>query len=119
MHEMSLAMNIVEIASEAARKEQATAIAQIELEVGQLAGVMMDSLTFCFEAASRNTPAEGSRLKVVSIPGTGACSVCEQHFPLDSLFTPCPHCGSNGVTLLAGDELKIKSITITEGVHHV
>ncbi|MFQ6613089.1 MAG: hydrogenase maturation nickel metallochaperone HypA [Fidelibacterota bacterium] len=116
---MSLAINIVEIAAETAGKERASAISQIEIEVGQLAGVMMDSLTFCFDAASKNTPAEGSRLKVTLVPGQGECFSCSKIFSIDSLLSSCPHCGAYGVRLLKGDELKIKSITINEGVNHV
>ena len=55
---MSLAMNIVDLAVTNARAESAQKINQIELDIGSLAGVMIDSLEFCFEAASKETIAE-------------------------------------------------------------
>jgi hydrogenase nickel incorporation protein HypA/HybF len=114
MHEMSIAMNIIELASEAARKEEARWISSIELEVGTLAGVMIESLEFCFEAAARDTLAEGAELKIVSIPAQGRCYDCDTIATLTSLTSQCPDCGASLLHITDGKELKIKAITIDE-----
>ena len=58
MHEMSLAISIVELVSEKAQAAGARKITAIELEVGRLSGLMVEGLAFCFEAVARNTLAE-------------------------------------------------------------
>jgi hydrogenase nickel incorporation protein HypA/HybF len=114
MHEMSIAMNIIELASEAAQKEEACCINSIELEIGTLAGVMIESLEFCFEAAARHTLAEGADLKIVSIPAKGRCFDCEKIATLTSLTSQCPDCGASLLHITGGKELKIKAITVDE-----
>jgi hydrogenase nickel incorporation protein HypA/HybF len=114
MHEMSIAMNIIEIASAAAREERAKAIGSIELEIGTMAGVMIESLEFCFEAAAKGTLAEGAVLAITSIPAEGRCAACNKIAAVDSLAAQCPYCGEYLLSLSTGKDLKIKAITIDE-----
>jgi len=114
MHEMSLAVNIVELVSEKAQGAGGGKITSIELEAGKLSGVMVEALHFCFEAASHNTPAEGARLEVREIDGLGNCLDCGYSFALDSLLGQCPQCGGYAVETVQGKELKVVSFTIDE-----
>ncbi len=112
MHEMSLAMNIVEIATKTAIQNTAKCINTIDVEIGELAGVLVDSLEFCFEAASKNTPAENAALNIISVPGKGRCTSCQKSFKTDTFFPLCPHCDGVSVEILEGKELTIKSINV-------
>jgi hydrogenase nickel incorporation protein HypA/HybF len=114
MHEMSIAMNIIELASSAAQAEGAGRIQTIELEIGTLAGVMPEALEFCFEAAARDTLAEGATLTILSIPAAGRCLDCQQESPMNSLTSQCHHCGAWLLDITTGTELKIKAITIDD-----
>ena len=49
MHELSIAVNIVEIAEENARKEDAKLISEIELEIGSQSGVVLEALELALE----------------------------------------------------------------------
>ena len=51
MHEMSLAVAVVDQVETVARSRGAVGVSSIELEVGELAGVVADALAFCFELA--------------------------------------------------------------------
>ena len=55
MHELSIAMNVIEIADEYAAKANATVVKEIEIEVGELSGVVLDALEFAMEVAVKNT----------------------------------------------------------------
>lgn len=114
MHEMSIAMNIIELAATAARAEGARAIESIELEIGIQAGVMIEALEFCFAAAARNTLAEGAQLKIHSIPARGRCLECDSECDISSFAEPCPQCGGFLFNLSHGRELRILAITIDE-----
>ncbi len=112
MHEMSIALNIIDIVSSQAKAEQAQKINRIELEIGELAGILIDSLEFCFEAASKNTLADSASLNIVKIPGKGICHDCHTEIDVDNYIVVCPNCGGFGVEITQGKELKIRSINI-------
>lgn len=114
MHEMSLAINIVELVSAKAQEAGGQKITSVELEAGKLSGVMAEALAFCFEAAARNTPAEGARLVVHEVEGRGNCLGCGHAFALDSLLAQCPQCGGYAVETMQGRELKVVSLTVDE-----
>ncbi len=111
---MSLAINIVELVSEKAQAAGGQKVTTVELEAGTLSGVMVEALGFCFDAAARNTPAEGARLVVREIEARGACMGCGHTFVLESLLAQCPQCGGYAVETLQGRELKVVSLTIDE-----
>lgn len=112
MHEMSIAMNIVDIACKQAQAEDASSISSIELDLGTLAGVMVDSLKFCYESTCKDTLAEGSQLLINEIPGKGNCLECETEFEVDGFMTLCPNCESFKVDIFQGRELRLKAISI-------
>lgn len=114
MHEMSLAMNIVDLAVSKAQAGGGRKINQIEVEIGSLAGVMTDSLEFCFEAASRETIAAEAYLKIIEVQGKGNCQGCGVVFPVESLMAQCPQCSEYCVSITQGRELRVVSITVDE-----
>jgi hydrogenase nickel incorporation protein HypA/HybF len=67
MHEMTIAMNIVDIVCQKADEEKAVKVNSVDLVIGELSGVMIDSLEFCFEAACKNTIADGAELNIYKI----------------------------------------------------
>lgn len=113
MHEMSLALNIVELVTAQAEAAEARTVSQIELEVGSLAGVMVDSLRFCFEAAARETPAAGAELAIHEIQATGRCPACQKISPMPNFITLCPRC-ERYLALQSGRDLRVVSITVDE-----
>ena len=111
---MALAINIVELVSGKALAAGGQKISTVELEAGKLSGVMIEALAFCFEAAARNTPAEGARLLIREVEARGCCLGCGHAFALDSLLEQCPQCGGYAVETTQGRELKVVSFTIDE-----
>lgn len=114
MHEMSLAVNIVDLAVEAAQREGGTQVSEVEIEVGNMAGVMVDSLDFCLEAAARSTIVEGAVFKFIPVSAFGECPSCKNRFETDSFFASCPNCGATGVSVAGGQDLRIRSLSIEE-----
>jgi len=112
MHELSIAQSIVELAEEQARKRQAQCIEELELEIGSLAGVELQSLEFALESCVKGTLLENAQIVRHDIAGEGRCGDCETVFPTNVLFNPCPVCGSYAVKIIKGKELRIKSIVV-------
>ena len=112
MHELSIAQSIVELAEQQALSHQATAIEELELEIGALAGIDMISLDFALQSAIKGSMLENARIIKQRTSGEGRCGDCEHMFNVENLYTSCPFCGSYVVNIIKGKELKIKSIVI-------
>jgi hydrogenase nickel incorporation protein HypA/HybF len=114
MHEMSIAMSIVDAVVGNAEKEGAVRISGIELLVGKLAGIEAESLKFCFSAAAKGTLAEDAALTIEEPEGIGECGECGMRFPVTFYYAECPKCRSLRIHIISGEEFKIQSITIEE-----
>ena len=112
MHEMSIAVNIVAIAEDTARRAGAKKINAISLDLGALSGVVKDALEFCFESACKNTMAEGATLELQVIPARAVCESCGHRFEAEQMAPLCPNCGELVFQLNGGTELKVKSINV-------
>ena len=112
MHEMSITQGIIDLCLQHAGGHRVTSL---EVEIGQLSGVVPEAIEFCFEACSRGTLLEGARLVITRIPGRGHCQECNAETELDELFASCSRCGSCQVKILAGEELRVREIEIEIG----
>jgi hydrogenase nickel incorporation protein HypA/HybF len=110
MHEMSLAESIVQIVEDTAREHGGTRVASVRLEIGQLAGVELEALRFCFEAASRDSVAAGAALVIDQPQGRAWCMPCGGSVTVGSLADPCPDCGSHQLQVTGGTELRVREI---------
>ena len=112
MHEMSIALNVIDIAVERAQQEKARKINEIVLEIGSLSGVLIDSLQFCFESAVKNTIAHKARIKIIKQQATAFCSECGYSFKTDDFIPLCPECGQMVFDVRNGREMKIKYLNV-------
>ena len=112
MHELGITQSIVEIALRAAEGQQAKKIHSVTLEVGSLAGVVAEALEFCYEACTKESLLEGSRLIIEAVPARARCRDCAADYLLTDLLTCCPHCNSAAGDLICGEELRIKEMEI-------
>ncbi len=70
MHELSIAMSILDMAEEEAEKHGgASALQAIHIRIGALSGVVPRALIAAYELAREQTPLENCRLVVEEAPG--------------------------------------------------
>ena len=112
MHELSIAMNIVEIANEEAEKANVTLVREINLEVGTLSGIVIEALEFAMDEAVKNSVLQNAKIKIRKVPAKAKCLKCSTEFPVEDYYTPCPECNNFETELINGKELKIKSLVI-------
>jgi hydrogenase nickel incorporation protein HypA/HybF len=112
MHEMSIALNILDIVEQSAQQHSASKVTDISIEVGALAGVLISSLEFCLETAKQHTLARSAHIQIHEIGGQGHCPECGGTFPMELPIMPCPHCANGYLRPITGDELRIKAIEI-------
>ncbi len=108
MHELSITQSMVELCEQNAGGRKVLAVT---MEIGELSGVVPDSVEFCFEACSRDTLLEGATLIIQVIPGRGRCG-CGAESPLSTYFDPCPVCGGFGLSVVAGEELRVRELEV-------
>jgi hydrogenase nickel incorporation protein HypA/HybF len=116
MHEMGIALQIIDIAAASVPPElRAARIARVNLRIGKLAAVVPDSLRFCFSIASRDTALEGAELAIEELPVAARCRECGETWTLEEPAFSCRRCAGGSLEVLSGRELDIVSIEIAEG----
>lgn len=112
MHELSLTQNLIEIAEEHARREEATVIKSMTLEIGALSGVIAEAVEFAFEACTKDTLADGATLFIRRIPALGRCQQCGRESAMENLLDGCSSCGSYALDILKGQEMALIEMEI-------
>src|SRR5208282_1532272 len=67
MHELSIAMSIVELAEEEAVR-RGVQVEAVHLKLGALSGVVKEALLSCYDMVCEGTALQGSRLVVEDVP---------------------------------------------------
>lgn len=114
MHEMSVADSVLRIAVDEMEKHQLHTLRLVRVRYGAISNIVAESLHFCFEALTIDTPWAGARLELEELPVVLRCNACGKTFSpegRDALFAPCPECGENvGHSVVQGRELYVQHI---------
>ena len=114
MHELSIAMGIVDIAEEEADRRGAR-VSAVHLKLGLLSGVVEAALQSSFEMAAFDTPLRGSRLVIESVPVVVFCAACGEERTLGSIqHFCCPVCGTATPEVIRGRELQVVALEIEQ-----
>lgn len=114
MHELSIAMSIVDAALEEAERRGAQ-VSAVHLRLGALSGVVKDALLFSYEVACQDTPLQGSQLIVEDVPVIVFCLQCQREQRLQSVqLFACPDCGSPTMDVRQGKELEVFALEIVD-----
>jgi hydrogenase nickel incorporation protein HypA/HybF len=114
MHELSIAMSIIEMGEEEAERRGGVQIHAVHIRVGRLSGVVQEALTFAYALACENTALEGSRLVIEDIPIVVYCPTCRTQRELPSAQFVCPECNTATSDIVQGKELEITALEILE-----
>ncbi|MBR9981282.1 MAG: hydrogenase maturation nickel metallochaperone HypA [Desulfatitalea sp.] len=115
MHEMGIAMEILDIVQASIPADMADVrVQRVNLKVGRLSAVIPDSLRFCFGVAADKTAAAGAALVIEEIDVAARCNDCHHEWTVETPVFLCPACNSGNTEMLSGRELEIVSIEIAE-----
>jgi len=114
MHELSIAMSIVEVAQEEA-EQRGVQVEAVHLKLGALSGIVKQALLSCYDMACENTCLQGSHLVIEEVPVMIFCPKCRGPRPLSSqqLFC-CAECGTPSSEIVQGKELEVVALEIKE-----
>lgn len=112
MHEMAIVQSVLDIAFSEAEKHSARKINKIKLRIGELSGVVRDSIEFAFEVLRQGTPAEEALLEIEPVPLKVVCRECgPAETKAGDLTLICGTCG-NGLEIVSGREMKVEYIDL-------
>jgi hydrogenase nickel incorporation protein HypA/HybF len=115
MHELSIAMSIVELAEEEIERRGCVQITAVHLKLGTLSGVVKEALLASYEMACEGTPLAGSRLVVEDVPVIVFCPRCQAQQALSSIqLFCCAVCGTPTSEIVHGKEIEVAALEIEE-----
>lgn len=117
MHELSIALSMVEMAAAESARRGGAQVCAIHLKLGRLSGVVKEALLFSYDVACEGTPLEGSRLRIEEIPVAVYCEDCRAEKEVVSIqHLRCPVCNSPTPQVVRGRELEITALEIEEEI---
>jgi hydrogenase nickel incorporation protein HypA/HybF len=115
MHEMGIAMEIIDIAISSIPDDIKNArVEKVNLKVGKMSAIVVESLRFCFEIVIKDTPLSGAKLNVEEIPIVARCRECDFEWTVNKPAFTCSKCKSGLIDIISGRELDITSIEIVD-----
>jgi|SRR5579863_2083677 len=117
MHELSIAMSILELVQKESEQREVEVCA-VHLRLGELSGVAKEALLGSFEMAREDSPLKGVRLIIEELPVLIFCATCQAQRPISSvqLFC-CVECGTPSGDVVQGKELEVVALEIEEWDH--
>ena len=115
MHELSIALSMIELATQEAERLGAERVNAIHVKVGALSGVVKDALLFSFEVARQDTLLENAQLIIEEVPVVIYCEQCQAERELLSMQRfSCPSCGTLSSQIVRGKELEFVAMEIEQ-----
>lgn len=119
MHELSIAMSIVEMAQEEAEQRGGAQISAVHLRLGALSGVVKEALLSAYEMACEGTALSSSSLVIEEVPVVIFCPKCQAPRPLSTLqLFCCAECGTPTSEIVQGKEIEVIALEIEEWAHN-
>ncbi len=119
MHELSIALGILDAASEEAAKHGNIVVRAVHLRLGALAGVIKEALVSAFDLAREGTPLATCELVIEDLPIVIHCSACDTNRTLATAgMMCCPTCGTPSNDVVTGRELEINALEIADADPH-
>jgi len=112
MHELAITQSVLNLALEYAQRAGAKRITHINLGVGEISGIVDESVQFYFDFVSKDTLAEGARISFRKLPARFRCRICGAEFPLREGDWTCPDCQAMGGEVISGRQFTMESIEV-------
>jgi hydrogenase nickel incorporation protein HypA/HybF len=121
MHEFSISSEIVRTVLDTAEQNAGKKVLSVQLEIGELALLNVEQVTFWIHELFKGSVAEGAKVKVKTIKARIKCEACgykggikSDHQDSFQHFIPytCPKCGSFQIKIEKGKECTLRKIQV-------
>jgi hydrogenase nickel incorporation protein HypA/HybF len=111
MHELSIALNIIDIASAEAKQHGGGIVRAIHIKLGPLSGVVKEALISAFDLAREQSPVASADLVIEETPILVDCPHCKTQQPALSIQSLiCSVCSTPASKITGGRELDITAL---------
>jgi hydrogenase nickel incorporation protein HypA/HybF len=115
MHELSIAMSIIEMAEEQSELHGGAKVTAVHLKLGPMSGVVQLALENAFSLAREGTILETALLIVEKVPIVARCKNCAADRTLPSMQSfICPVCQTPLSEIIHGRELEVVALEIED-----
>jgi hydrogenase nickel incorporation protein HypA/HybF len=114
MHEMSIAMNLVDIMSNVLHEHADPRLVSVTVKVGCMTGIVPESLEMAFSIVAEQTFGHVPELIIEQIPISGCCRDCGHTFVFTRFPVTCENCESINVEPSGGRELELTALEVEE-----
>jgi hydrogenase nickel incorporation protein HypA/HybF len=115
VHEVSIVEALIDqVRREVEQSGHDGRVTRLELVVGRLSGVSVDSLRFAFEMLAPGTLVEAAEVEIAEPRAECCCRACGKRTPIDELIVQCPACASPQITIEGGRDLLLQSIELED-----
>jgi len=112
---MSIVQALIEqVEAEVERAGQRGRVIGLDLVVGRLSGVHVDSIRFACEILSPGTILEGAILRITEPAAYSECLACGARVAIDELTMACARCSSGEIVIAGGRDLLLQSIELEQ-----
>ena len=112
MHEISIMVEAVRMAVEAAQAAGARRVTSVRLRVGALSGAVPEAMTFAWDVVRQDSLAATATLDIESVAAVCWCPSCVAEFPCQNFLNECPRCHNLSGDLRRGRELEIAAVEV-------
>ena len=112
MHELAITQNILNIVLDEAQAAGADKITKINLVIGELSGVVSDSVQFYFDFLKKDNAAEKATIDFKLVPAQLKCRDCLTDFSPKNSSWVCPNCQSSSIEIIRGRDCSVESIEV-------
>jgi hydrogenase nickel incorporation protein HypA/HybF len=114
MHELSIANDILTVIRQNVPQEELSNIENIKVKIGDMCGVVAESLEFCFQAIISETELDKAKLMIEKIPFVLKCNLCGKESSNEFGIRVCPDCGSTDTKVISGLEMQVTEVELKE-----
>jgi len=114
MHELSIAISIVDTVIKQAEAASASRVSEVHLDIGVCSGIEFESLEFSLDVASKGSLLEDTAFKINRVEPVAECPACKHLYSPERVFSHCPECNQPGIRMIRGTELQIKSLLVEQ-----
>jgi hydrogenase nickel incorporation protein HypA/HybF len=113
MHELSIALSILDLAETEAARRGGVRITAIHLKLGPLAGVVKEALLSAYDLAREGASCKDAVLCIEEVPIVVYCPSCAaERTPLSLQQLCCGACGTPTPRIVSGRELDVVALEI-------
>jgi hydrogenase nickel incorporation protein HypA/HybF len=112
---MSIVQALIEqVTAEVEQSPHDGRVIGLDLIIGRMSGVHVDSIRFGFEMLSPGTLVEGAELRIQEPKAILRCHACQTNQDIEQIVLECPTCGSRDIAIEGGQQLILQSIELAD-----